>query len=128
MVSNAGLARVIVVGGGYSGTAIAKLLDREFDVTLIEQQEMFFHNVGALRAVVDPSWVEKIFIPYSGLLQRGTILHNRVTEVTPDKVHLDNGEILAFDYLILATGSSYPFPAKMSSDTEMLNAKQNFTF
>lgn len=116
MVSNAGLARVIVVGGGYSGTAIAKLLDQEFDVTLIEKQETFFHNVGALRAAVNPSWLEKIFIPYDGLLKRGTILHNRVIEVTPNKVHLDNGEILTFDYLILATGSSYPFPAKMSSD------------
>jgi apoptosis-inducing factor 2 len=116
MKSNTGLAKAIVIGGGYSGTAIAKLLDRDFDVTLIEKQEMFFHNLGALRAAVDPSWLEKIFIPYSGLLKRGKILHHRVTEATSDKVHLDNGEILRFDYLILATGSSYPFPAKMSSN------------
>jgi apoptosis-inducing factor 2 len=116
MKSNTGLAKTIVIGGGYSGTAIAKLLDRDFDVTLIEKQEMFFHNLGALRAAVDPSWLEKIFIPYSGLLKRGKILHHRVKEVTPDQVHLDNGEILRFDYLILATGSSYHFPAKMSSN------------
>jgi apoptosis-inducing factor 2 len=116
MPSNDNLAKVIVVGGGYSGTAVAKLLDQEFDVTLIEKQETFFHNVGALRAAVDPSWLEKIFIPYDGLLKRGKVLHNFVTEVTPNKVHLDNTETLGFDYLILATGSSYPFPAKMSSN------------
>lgn len=110
------VSKVLVIGGGYSGTAVAKLLDREFNVTLIERQETFFHNVGALRAAVDPNWLEKIFIPYDGLLKRGSVLHNYVTEVTPDTVHLDSGERLTFDYLVLATGSSYPLPGKMSSN------------
>ena len=84
MAPNQDLAKVIVVGGGYSGAAVAKLLDREFDVTLIEKQETFFHNVGALRAAVDPSWLERIFILYHGLLKRGKVLQNLATEVTPN--------------------------------------------
>jgi apoptosis-inducing factor 2 len=119
MVSQMDSAKVLVIGGGYSGTAIAKLLDRDFDVTLIEKQETFFHNLGALRAAVKPNWLDKIFIPYDGLLKRGKVLHSLVTEVTPDKIQLDTGETLGFDYLVLATGSSYPFPGKMSaSDVE----------
>jgi apoptosis-inducing factor 2 len=124
MASNTGLAKVIIIGGGYSGTAVAKLLDRDFDVTLIEKQATFFHNVGALRAAVDPSWLEKIFIPYDGLLKRGKVRYNLVTEVTPEQVYLDNGEVIAFDYLVLATGSSYPFPAKMSAN-DVEGAKQS---
>jgi apoptosis-inducing factor 2 len=124
MESDIELAKVIIIGGGYSGTAVAKLLDRDFDVTLIEKQATFFHNVGALRAAVDSSWLEKIFIPYDRLLKRGKIKHSLVTEVTPEKVHLESGETLSFDYLILATGSSYPFPAKMSAN-DVEGAKQN---
>lgn len=116
MVKNKNFTKVVIVGGGYSGTAVARLLDKEFDITLIEKQETFFHNLGALRAAVEASWLEKIFIPYDGLLKRGKVLHKLVTEVTPDKVILDNGEIIEFDYLILATGSSYSFPGKMSSN------------
>ena len=46
--------KVVIIGGGYGGTAVAKALDRDFDVTLIEKREKFFHNSGALRAAVDP--------------------------------------------------------------------------
>ncbi len=58
------------------------------------------------------------------MLKRDSVRHNLVTEVSPEKVYLDNGETLAFDYLVLATGSSYPFPAKMSAN-DAEGAKQN---
>jgi flavin-dependent dehydrogenase len=45
-----GSARVVIIGGVYAGTVAAKLLDGEFDVTVIERKETFFHNVAALRA------------------------------------------------------------------------------
>ncbi|MDJ0708105.1 MAG: hypothetical protein QNJ46_32940 [Leptolyngbyaceae cyanobacterium MO_188.B28] len=42
MAPNEDLARVIVVGGGYSGVAVSKLLDQAFEVILIEKNEVFF--------------------------------------------------------------------------------------
>ena len=108
--------KVIIIGGGYAGTAVAKALDHKFDVTLIEKRERFFHDSGSLRAAVDGRWSRKIFIPYDHLLERGQIVRSTVVEATPADVLLENGQRLKFDYLVLATGSSYPFPARMASE------------
>jgi NADH dehydrogenase FAD-containing subunit len=110
------LTRVVVIGGGYAGTAVAKELDKSFDVTLIEKRERFFHNSGSLRAAVDSRWLRKLFIPYDHLLKHGRIVNGKVVEANPEEVVLEDGQRLKFDYLVLATGSSYPFPAKMASD------------
>lgn len=113
---NQALKRVIVIGLGYSGTAVVKALDKNFDVTLIEKRERFFHNPGALRAAVDARWLQKLFIPYDHLLNHGHVVRSKVVEATSEDVLLEDGHRLEFDYLVLATGSSYPFPAKMASD------------
>jgi NADH dehydrogenase FAD-containing subunit len=113
---NQTLKRVLVIGGGYGGTAIVKALDTNFDVTLIEKRERFFHNSGSLRAAVDAQWLRKLFIPYDHLLKHGRIVNSKVVEANPEEVVLEDGQRLKFDYLVLATGSSYPFPAKMASD------------
>jgi NADH dehydrogenase FAD-containing subunit len=107
---------VVIIGGGYGGIAAAKALDADFNVTLIEKRERFFHNIGALRAAVDAAWLPKLFIPYDKLLKRGKVQQSTAVKVSREAVTLSTGETLGFDYLILATGSSYPFPAKMTSD------------
>src|ERR1700735_1433629 len=103
---------VVVVGGGYGGTAVAKALDETTDVVLVEPKDAFMHNVAALRALVDPSWLPKIFFPYSGLLTNGRVVRDRAVEVDPHRVVTGSGEEIAADYVVLASGSKYPFPAK----------------
>jgi apoptosis-inducing factor 2 len=103
---------VVVVGGGYGGTAVAKALDETSDVVLVEPREGFMHNIAALRALVDPSWLPKIFFPYSGLLTNGRVVRDRAVEVSPHRVVTASGEEIAADYVVLASGSAYPFPAK----------------
>lgn len=104
---------VVVVGGGYGGIAVAKALDEVADVTLVEPRETFVHNVAALRATVDPEWTDKIFIRYDGLLTRGRVVRDRATRVSASEVQLASGVRLPADYIVLATGSSAPFPAKI---------------
>ncbi|GLW31488.1 FAD-dependent oxidoreductase [Actinoplanes regularis] len=104
---------VVVVGGGYGGITVARALDDVADVTLVEPKETFVHNVAALRAAVDPSWAEKIFIPYDGLLSRGRVVRDRAARVTPGHVELASGATLAADYLVLATGSTSPVPSRL---------------
>jgi apoptosis-inducing factor 2 len=103
---------VVVIGGGYGGTAVAKALDETTDVVLVEPRDAFMHNVAALRALVDPSWLPKIFFPYSGLLTNGRVVRDRAVKVDPHRVVTASGEEIAADYVVLATGSTYPFPAK----------------
>jgi apoptosis-inducing factor 2 len=105
-------ASVVVVGGGYGGITAAKALDDVADVTLVDPTEAFVHNVAAWRALVEPEWLDRIFLPYERLLENGRFLRNRAVGVDGRRVALASGEVLEPDYLVLATGSSYPFPAK----------------
>jgi NADH dehydrogenase FAD-containing subunit len=109
---NSGRPRVVVVGGGYGGYAVAKALDETTDVVLVEPKDAFMHNIAALRALVDPSWLPRIFLPYSRLLTNGRVLRDRAVMVDPHRVMTASGEELPADYIVLATGSKYPFPAK----------------
>jgi NADH dehydrogenase FAD-containing subunit len=71
--------RVIIVGGGYAGSSLARALDRQVDVILVEPRDHFFHNVAAMRAIVDPKLFDRIAIPYDRLLKRGKVIRDRVT-------------------------------------------------
>lgn len=113
-------ARVVVVGGGYGGVTVAKGLDPIADVTLVERNDQFVHHVAALRAATDDVWGQSIFMPYSYLLKHGQVMQGTVAKIEGHTVHLYGGETLEADYLVLATGSSYPFPAKQISGTSAL--------
>lgn len=58
--------RFVVVGGGYGGITAAKALDETSDVVLIEPKDAFMHNIAALRALVDPTWLPRISCPTRG--------------------------------------------------------------
>lgn len=103
---------VVVIGGGYGGVNVAKALDADLDVVLIEPKDAFVHNVGALRALVEPTFLPKIFLPYDRLLGRGRVVRDRAVEVSAHRVVLGSGESITADYVVIATGSTYPFPAK----------------
>jgi apoptosis-inducing factor 2 len=109
---SSGAPTVVVIGGGYAGANVAKALDDVADVVLVEPKDAFQHNVAALRALADPAWLPQIFLPYGGLLARGKVVADRAVKVEPGAVTLASGEELAADYIVLATGSTYPFPAK----------------
>jgi NADH dehydrogenase FAD-containing subunit len=106
-------ATVVVIGGGYGGIAVAKALDDVADVVLVEPRDAFVHNVAALRGLVDPEWTDRLFFRYDRLLDRGRVLRDRAVRVDAGSVTLGSGQRIEADYLVLATGSTYPFPAKI---------------
>src|ERR1017187_2989156 len=108
---------VVVIGGGYGGISAAKALDEVADVVLVEPKDAFVHNVAALRALTDPSWLARIYLPYDGLLGNGRVVRDRAVKVDAGRVTLASGEEIRADYIVLATGSDYPFPAKSDVDS-----------
>jgi apoptosis-inducing factor 2 len=108
---------VVVIGGGYGGVNAAKALDDVADVVLVEPKDAFMHNVAALRALVEPSWLPRIYLPYDRLLANGRVVRDRAAKVDAGHVTLASGELIRADYIVLATGSAYPFPAKSDLDS-----------
>jgi NADH dehydrogenase FAD-containing subunit len=104
---------VVVLGGGYGGINAAKALDDVARVTLVDPKDAFVHNVAGWRTLVDVEWADRIFLPYDRLLHKGSFVHDRATTIDGPRVTLASGDVLEPDYLIVATGSWYPFPAKV---------------
>ncbi|MFF0587559.1 NAD(P)/FAD-dependent oxidoreductase [Streptomyces sp. NPDC003781] len=107
---------VAIVGGGYGGSALARELDPDFDVVLIDPKDAFVHAVAALRGLVDEEWARRIYFGYDGLFTRGRHVRGRAVAVDASGVTTADGTRIDADYVVLATGSSYPYPAK--PDTE----------
>lgn len=103
---------VAVVGGGYGGTLVAKALDADADVVLIDPRDAFVNVAGSLRALTRPDWAHNVFFPYKTLTERGRVARDRASSVDAGGVTLAGGERVDADYIVLATGSSYPYPAR----------------
>ena len=83
---------------------------------LVEPKDAFVHSVASLRALVEPEFAPRMFLPYDKLLTRGRVEHDRAVRVSPGRVVLASGKELEADYVVLASGSEYPFPAKSDVD------------
>jgi apoptosis-inducing factor 2 len=104
--------RVVIVGGGYAGTMVARALDGIAEVRLIEPRDRFVHNVAAIRAVVEPALLDRLVIPYDRLLRRGSMIQGLVTEIGEGRVKLADGVTVEGDIVVAATGSTYARPFK----------------
>lgn len=102
---------VVVVGGGYAGTLVAKSLDGDARITLIDPRDAFVNFAGSLRALTRPEWAHNPFFDYRPLLEHGNLIRDTVTSADPAGVTLAGGDRVDADYLVLATGSSYAYPA-----------------
>ncbi|GAA3856914.1 NAD(P)/FAD-dependent oxidoreductase [Celeribacter arenosi] len=108
--------RIAIIGGGYIGAELAKSLDGEAEVTLIEPRSHFVHAPAMIRAVVDPALIERALIPYDSLLKNGRVVRARASGVDEGGVSLDDGTRVEADVVVVATGSSNATPFKPEGD------------
>ncbi|NXF89578.1 AIFM2 factor, partial [Eubucco bourcierii] len=123
-----GSERVVVVGGGFGGTAAASLLKSwGIPFVLVDMKDAFHHNVAALRAAVESGFAKKTFISYS-VTFGDSFRQGKVVGIDPERqqVLLSDGEELHYSHLILATGSDGPFPGKFNEIVDMESAIQTY--
>lgn len=109
--------RVAIVGGGYAGFTLARMLDRYVDVTLIEAREAFVMTPATLRVSVEPALLDKIVIPYDRLLKKGRVVRGRAVSIDQTSVLLADGARVEADAIVVATGSHYAAPFRPQDDS-----------
>lgn len=105
------MKRVVIIGGGFAGTTAAKMLEQEFAVTLIDIKNYFEFTPGILRTVLEPAHIRKIQSLHGHYLHKATIVTDTVIAVDSREVKTKTG-IYPYDYLVIASGSSYNPPIK----------------
>ncbi|XP_041453522.1 ferroptosis suppressor protein 1-like [Lytechinus variegatus] len=110
--------KVVVIGASYGGNAAAMPLRGKCKLIVIDTREAMHLSISSLRAVVEPEFTTKTLIPlkdvYGDCFRRGKVVQINPSEKT---VSLEDGTKISYDYLIIATGSSNPFPGKITDDT-----------
>ncbi|EEY68268.1 pyridine nucleotide-disulfide oxidoreductase, putative [Phytophthora infestans T30-4] len=133
------MMRIVIVGGGQAGINCAQNLAKTLteadstEVVVLEKSGHFYHTLGAARACVDPDYAKNMFVPFDNAIPKSSsgfvrIEHAVAIGISPDKKEIsfqtinadDNKntktEKLNFDYLVLATGSTYTVPIKQDPE------------
>ncbi|XP_071838940.1 ferroptosis suppressor protein 1-like [Apostichopus japonicus] len=106
--------KVVVVGGGFAGAHAIRHLQGKCQLTVIDPREYLHYSIGSLRASVQPGFEKNIFVSHNEAWGQ-SFKQGRVTSVDPERkvVILEDGEEVQYDIVVIATGSSVPFPGKV---------------
>ncbi|XVF19640.1 hypothetical protein REPUB_Repub11eG0128100 [Reevesia pubescens] len=121
MESGAEKRRVVIVGGGIAGSLLAKTIQFNADVTLIDPKEYLEIIWAGLRNMVEPSFAEKSVINHREYLTNGHIVTSAARNITDTEVLTTDGRIIGYDYLVIATGHRDSIP---TTKTERINQYQ----
>ncbi len=120
--------KVVLVGGGFAGLHVAKILNRsDFDVLLIDKQnhhqfQPLYYQVASAR--LEPS---NISFPFRKIFQKSKNIQIRLGEVT--KIVASSNTIITtcgnfgYDYLIIATGCKTNFFGNKEIEKHALSMK-----
>lgn len=103
--------RIVIVGSGVAGkTLAAELMKKRVSarISIIDAKDYMEVPFAQLRALTDPDgFGKKIRKPLADLLPGAELIHAQAVGIDSGGVKLDNGLTVNYDWLILATGSSY---------------------
>ncbi|KAG8380672.1 hypothetical protein BUALT_Bualt06G0040200 [Buddleja alternifolia] len=102
--------RVVVIGGGVAGSHIANTLQHHAHVFLIDLKEYFDIPWTDLRSMVEPSFANRTLINHTEYLPNARIITSAATNITQNEVMTAQGRLVAYDYLVIATGHDYNDP------------------
>lgn len=121
MATTGSSKHVVILGGGYVGTACAKALDGNDSVvvTMVDSRAVMVQKVPSLRATTNPGWVDAVLVPRDEVLKKGRSKGNKVVsarvasvDAAGKQVVLEDGSKIAYDFLVCATGAQSQSPGE----------------
>jgi NADH dehydrogenase len=118
MTESTSPTKVVVIGGGYAGALAANHLQLrdDIDVTLVNARPMFVERIRLHQHVAGTG---SATVEYDQLLhKRVQLVIDEATVIDTDgrRVALSSGEMLPYDYLIYAVGSTGAMPAARGAE------------
>ncbi|OBG17497.1 pyridine nucleotide-disulfide oxidoreductase [Mycolicibacterium celeriflavum] len=122
--------KVVVIGGGYSGTLAANHLRTrgDLDITLVNPRPKFVERIRLHQAVTGDY---DAAVDYGTLLGEGIrLVVDTATRIDADArtVSLASGRELDYDYVIYAVGSTAAFPATVPGAAEFAYSVAEFEY
>ncbi|KAI9485713.1 MAG: hypothetical protein EXX96DRAFT_546179 [Benjaminiella poitrasii] len=114
--------KVVIIGGGFTGFTVASILDSmpRFHVTLIDAKDSFEYTPGMIKLLVKPEETSSLRVRHNVYIKNGRVIIGYADQIINDaKAIKVNDECVPFDYLVIATGSTYKSKLK-SFDTSSL--------
>ena len=106
------MKKLVILGAGTGGTIMAnklrKVLDRsEWDITIVDKHQTHYYQPGFLFIPFGIYNKQDVIKPKADFIPPGVnLIYKEIDKVDPEnnKVLLEGGQVLAYDYLIIATG------------------------
>jgi sulfide:quinone oxidoreductase len=104
--------QIVILGGGTGGTMTANRLRRRFDedevqIHVVDRDDRHIYQPGLLFVPFGLADVDEIVRPRRRQLRKGIVFHEHEVESVStdrDEVQLDDGTVLPYDVLVVATG------------------------
>ena len=104
--------QIVILGGGTGGTMTANRLRRRFgieeaEIHIVDRDDRHVYQPGLLFVPFGLAHVDEIVRPRRRQLRNGVVFHENEVEsvsIDRDEVRLDDGTMLPYDLLVVATG------------------------
>ena len=129
------MREILILGGGTAGTMMVNKLSKalapdKFNLTIVDKDETHYYQPGFLFIPFGIYKKEDVIKPKRKFFPKNVnVVVSEIDLIEPDKnsVKLSNGDVLSYDFLVIATGTEIR-PDEIEGMTEELWYKSIFDF